>query len=438
MRTATPTSPQPSRTVAFKTIGCRLNQAETATITGHFTAAGYTPVAFGAPCDIAVIHGCTITRAAESESLQSARRAKRTNPDAIVILAGCPAETMKDSIPADTADMVIGQNGKLTLPALLHSLHPDRFPSPPPNTSTASPHFETKRAFIKIQDGCDFHCAYCIVPSARGAPTSRPLPDILQEARRAAATGFREIILTGANLGRYQHGTNSLDSLLHAIEAIPEVGRFRLGSVELTTAEHTVLDFMAHSAKLCHFLHLPLQSGDDTILHAMGRRYRVADYRRVAETAVSMIPHLGLGTDIIVGFPGEDDAAFANTVRLVDELPFSNLHVFPYSRRPGTRADAMPHQIPESVKKERVRVLMDLAESKRSRFARSFVGRNASILVERVEASGLRWGWTSEYLESRVSAPHATIGHLLPFTVSKTSGATLMGSALPETHRPYE
>jgi threonylcarbamoyladenosine tRNA methylthiotransferase MtaB len=438
MRTVHPSLNPPSRTVAFKTIGCRLNQAETAAITGHFTAAGYTAVEFGSPCDIAVIHGCAITRAAESESLQSARRAKRTNPDAIVILAGCPAETIKESIPADTADLVIGQNGKLALPALLHTLHPTRFPAPPPDISKACPHFETKRAFIKIQDGCDFHCAYCIVPAARGAPRSRPLPDILQEARLAVATGFREIILTGANLGRYQNGTDTLASLLQAIDAIPEIGRFRLGSVELTTAEHTVLDFMARSTKLCRFLHLPLQSGDDPILNAMGRRYRVADYRRVAETAVSRIPHLGLGTDIIVGFPGEDDAAFANTVRLVDELPFSNLHVFPYSRRPGTRADAMPHQIPEAVKKERVRILMDLAESKRSRFAKSFVGRNACILVERREASGLLWGWTSEYLEARVSSPLATIGQLLPFTVNEASGATLTGPALPVTHHPHE
>lgn len=415
----------------MKTIGCRLNQAETASITGHFTAAGYTIVPFGDPCDVAVIHGCTITQAAESESLQLARRAKRANPDAIVILAGCPAEARVPRPGDAPADLVIGQQGKLALPALLHSLYPGRFPPAPAGAGSAPPRFETKRAFIKVQDGCDFHCAYCIVPAARGAPRSRPLPDIVREARHAAATGFRELVLTGANIGRYRDGNHTLESILTAIDAIPEVGRFRLGSLELTTAETGVLDFMTLSSRLCRFLHMPLQSGDDRILSAMGRRYKSADYRRVVHDAAARIPGIGIGTDIIVGFPGEDDAAFAHTVRLVDELPLSNLHVFPYSRRPGTRADAMPGQIPDAVKKERVRILMKLAESKRTRFAQSFAGRHACILAEKHEAGGWAWGWTAEYLEARVYAPGAAVGDLLVFTVDRIHGTTLIGAAAP-------
>lgn len=418
-----------SKTVAFKTIGCRLNQAETAAITGRFTAAGYTPVDFGAPCDVAVIHGCAITQAAESESLQSARRAKRANPDAIVILTGCPVETMEGSLIENTADLIIGQSGKMALPHLLHSLHPDRFPSPPPNTANAAPFFETKRAFIKIQDGCDFKCAYCIVPAARGLPHSRPLPDIVKEARHAACTGFRELILTGANLGRYQNASDTLATLLPAIESIPEVGRFRLGSVELTTAEKIIMQFMGTSSKLCRFLHLPLQSGDDRILASMGRRYNSDTFHRVLADIASYLPGVGLGTDVIVGFPGEDDSAFENTLRLVHALPFSNIHVFPYSRRPGTRADAMPHQVHDAVKKERVGILMDIAKSKRAQFAQTFQGRDAAILVEKIDASGVAWGWTAEYFDAKVNAPDARIGDLVNFTVDRISNSQLMGSA---------
>lgn len=427
-----PTQQSPSvhsKTVAFKTIGCRLNQAETAAITGHFTAAGYTPVDFGAPCDVAVIHGCAITQAAESESLQSARRAKRANPEAMVILVGCPVETMEGPLLDNTADLIIGQSGKLALPHLLHSLHPDRFPAPPPTAANATPFFETKRAFIKIQDGCDFKCAYCIVPAARGLPRSRPLPDIVREARHAACTGFRELILTGANLGRYQNAGDTLATLLPAIESIPEVGRFRLGSVELTTAEKIIVQFMAESSKLCRFLHLPLQSGDDRILASMGRRYNSDTFYRVVANIASHLPGVGLGTDVIVGFPGEDDSAFENTLRLVQALPFSNIHVFPYSRRPGTRANTMPHQVHDAIKKERVGILMDIANSKRAQFAQSFQGREAAILVEKIDANGLAWGWTAEYLDARVNAPEAMIGDLVNFTVNRTSHSKLMGSA---------
>lgn len=373
----------------------------------RFEAAGYQTVPFGTPADVTVIHGCAITGKAEHSSLYAARQAKRTRADTLVILAGCPAETLGETLRGDTSvDLTIGQSGKFTLPELLNRLHPDRFPAPPATTSSGpTPHFDTQRALIKVQDGCDFHCAYCIVPTARGVPHSRPMAEVLDEITRITQSGFREIILTGANLGRYEDGPHRLADLIRQVEAIPAVGRIRLSSIEITTAEQAIIEYMAGSSKLCHFLHIPLQSGDDGILKAMGRRYNTDTYRRTVTMAVEKMPFLGLGTDIIVGFPGENDRAFENTVRLVRELPFSNLHVFPYSRRTGTRADTMSGQVPESVKKERLHTLVEIGETKRRLFAERFVGRPVSVLIERVDADGTGHGWTGEYLEAKVTAP---------------------------------
>lgn len=417
--------------VAIKTIGCRLNTAESAAMAGSFVAAGYVTTRFGEPCDVAVVHGCAITQRAESESLQAIRRAKRAHSGSIVILAGCPGETLPDAIRSRSgADVIVGQAGKLALPIMLHQLFPARFPRPAPNNKTPEPHVETKRAYLKVQDGCDFHCAYCIVPMARGMPCSRPHDEILDDVQRLARAGFQEIVITGANLGCYgiERGTN-LPALLKDIDTTPGVGRFRLGSVEVSTVERSVADFMTAASRLCRFLHLPMQSGDDGILSAMGRRYDSAAYQRAAEHALARVPNLGLGTDIMVGFPGEDDRAFANTLKIVRDIPFGNLHVFPFSRRAGTRAASMARQVPETVKKERVRQLLDLAATKRKAFAGSFAGREATLLVEKVEPTGLAWGWTGEYIEAQVPAPDAKVGQLLTFIAAPSAGPCLTGRA---------
>jgi len=376
-------------------------------MTAHFSGAGYEAVPFGVPADVTVIHGCAITSKAEHSSLYAARQAKRIRPDTLVILAGCPAETLGKALNGNpNIDLTIGQGGKYAIPEMLNQLDPKRYPIPQaPHPTPTVPQFDTKRALIKIQDGCDFHCAYCIVPTTRGNPISRPIPVIRDEVLRVTDSGFSEIVLTGANLGRYEDGSRRLADLILNLESIPAVKRIRLSSIEITTTENAIIDHMAASTKLCHFLHIPLQSGDDRILAAMGRRYDSITYRRTIETSLSRIPDLGLGTDIIVGFPGEDSAAFGNTVTLVRELPFSNLHIFPYSQRSGTRADTMDNQIATSEKKERLRILTALGETKRQIFAERFVGQLVSILIERIDADGTGHGWTSQYLEARVSGP---------------------------------
>lgn len=400
-------------------------------MTARFALAGYSTVPFGSPSDVTVIHGCAITAKAEHSSLYAARQARRTRADTLVVLAGCPAETLGETLRGDASiDLTIGQAGKFTIPDLLHKLQPERFPAPIGATTPALPRFDTQRALVKVQDGCDFGCAYCIVPAARGKPRSRPIADILAEARRLAEAGFRELVLTGANLGVYAEGNRRLTDLLREVEALPGVERIRLSSIELTTSEREIIGHMAASTKLCHFMHLPLQSGDDRILAAMGRRYTATDFRRTVEKAVAAMPHVGLGTDLIVGFPGEDERAFSNTVSLVRDLPFSNLHVFPYSKRPGTRADAMPDQVPESLKKERLHRLVETGTAKRRVFATRFMGQTVSVLVERVDAHGAAHGWTGEYLEAVVTAPNLTPRQLVKMIVTTVEEATLHGQAV--------
>jgi threonylcarbamoyladenosine tRNA methylthiotransferase MtaB len=327
-------------------------------------------------------------------------------------------------------DLVVGQAAKPDLPALLHRVNPERFPAAPSPAAPEPPlpRFETTRALIKVQDGCGFGCAYCIVPRARGRPRSRPRAEILAEVRRLVDAGFREIVLTGANLGSYRDGEAGLPELTDRLEALPGLDRIRLSSIEITTAERAVIERMAASGKLCRFLHIPLQSGDDRILAAMGRRYTAAEYRRLIEYAAARVQPLGLGTDVIVGFPGEDGRAYRNTCALVDDLPFSNLHVFPYSRRPGTPAAEMPGQIPAPLARARVRELLILEARKRAAFAESFVGRRVEVLIERLEPDGTARGWTGEYLEVAVAGAGVRVNDLVTVAVTAAHGGGLRGA----------
>lgn len=391
-------------TVCFKTVGCRLNQAETARIAGQFEAAGYALAETEGPCDVAVINTCTITHVAERDCARWARRLRRAGART-VILAGCAVEHDGEGLQRITgADLIAGQAEKFNLPALLHrhlgiGSASDGTRTPP---IPSAPVFSSTRALVKVQDGCDFRCSYCIVPETRGTPHSLPLAEVLDEVKRLTDAGHREVTLTGANLGCYNATQHGLVRLLEAVEAVPGILRFRIGSIESTTVERAVIDFMAASRKLCRFLHLPLQSGDDGVLARMHRRYTAAQYRETVAYAAAQVPGLGLGTDIITGFPGETDAAFENTAALVRELPFSNLHVFPYSPRRGTPAATMPAQVREDVRKTRTAHLIALGNAKRLAFAQSFIGVPVSILAEHAGEPDVTVGWTEQYLPLRL------------------------------------
>jgi threonylcarbamoyladenosine tRNA methylthiotransferase MtaB len=421
--------------VAFKTVGCRLNQAETARIAAGFEIAGYSVVEFGAPADVCVIHTCTITGRAETTCLRLARGAKKDNPSTLVVLAGCAVEANREAILGNPAvDFAIGQKEKFDLPRILaERLHGDsEATANDPTTSTGNlpvqaiaPLFSTTRALVKVQDGCDFCCSYCIVPQVRGTPTSRPMADIQREVEMLARKGFKEIVITGANLAAYSHSGSNLVDVLVLLETLEGIERIRLSSIESSTVQRAVIEFMAGSEKLCRYLHLPLQSGDDGILAAMGRRYTSAQYRKLVEFAAGTMPLIGLGTDIIVGFPGETDEAFKNTCSLVMDLPFNNFHVFPYSIRPGTHAATLPDQLPREIKKERAAELIAIGNSKRRQFALEFLTRPVSALVERLRTDGVATGWTGEYLEARLQMDGLGENDIANFTPSVIDGVIL-------------
>ena len=400
---------------AFKTVGCRLNQAETAAMAARFEAAGYRMVPFGDPADVVVVQSCTVTRTAERKSVRFARAAKRLPGNPFVVIAGCaPQVDASRALLESGADMAATQAQKLNLPALLpFSVAPPRSDNSPNPTV---PRFDTVRALVRVQDGCSFGCAYCIVPRARGPSTSRPFTEILTEAEHLVDGGFKELVLTGANLGSYHDDAGRrLWHILEAMERIPGLRRLRLSSIELSQQERVVVDYMADSSKLCRYLHIPMQSGDDGILSAMGRRYTSAQYRSFVEYAVRKIGVIGIGTDIIVGFPGETKSAFDNTHRMINELPFSRLHVFPYSSRPGTRAESLTDDIDETTKRSRVLKLIETGLAKRRRFAALLSQREVEVLVESHDADGCGRGWTEEYVPTLFPAPAPAVNEIIRF-----------------------
>ncbi len=393
-----------------------------------FEMAGFAIQPYGVASDVCVIHGCTITARAEHDSLRLARSIKRRYPQSFVIIAGCVAEIGGAAARrAAAADLAVGQADKFNLPARLA-----RYGFPVPTLGpTVPPRFETTRALVKIQDGCEFGCAYCIVPAARGPCRSRPKEEIILEIKRLVdESGFREVVLSGANIGCYDDRGTSLVDLLEQVEKQTGVTRIRLSSIEPTTIERPLLDFMAGSPKLCRFLHLPLQSGCDAILARMGRRYTLRQYRDIIEYAVRKIDLIALGTDLIAGFPGEDAAAFKAGEDFVASLPFSLLHVFSYSPRPLTPAADLPGPVGDLDKQGRTARLIELGQRKRKEFAQRWIGREVQVLVETAGDSGPRSGWTGEYLPARIEGPPPPLNSLALLRPHKIEGELLIGTVL--------
>lgn len=425
--------------VSFKTIGCRLNQAETATMTAEFIRHGYEVVQFGGPCDAAIIHTCAVTLKAERDCMRYARMARRAGDSTIVILAGCAVEIAGTNLLARTGAHILADNKtKYNLPAVIDAFRQSATHAPLAAVSAEpaikedhdpTPVFNNIRAIVKVQEGCDFFCSYCIVPFTRGRPESRNLNEILDEIRRLAGTGYREVVLSGVNLGCYSDGTNKLPHLLEQIEAIEGIERIRLSSIELSTAEREVIDCIAKSEKICRYIHLPVQSGDDGILREMGRKYSSQDFRKLVDYLAAKIPAPGLGTDVIVGFPGETIHAFHNTYNLLSDLPFANIHVFTFSPRPGTKAAGMKDSVVPEEKKQRSLKLLELAKQKKKAFADRFINKTTTVLIESIDSHHIGRGWTSEYVDCRVRGQGLQINKLLDFTPSSAQESCLHGHA---------
>ncbi len=422
---------------SLHTIGCRLNQAETALLGDQLRSRGYDLVEFGRPADLVVVNTCSVTDNAEADCRSLIRRIRRASPDAFVAVTGCYAQTGADALrQMEGIDLIVGTQYKMDLPRHLTSL--ERRPAPEVlHTRTVSRddftiggvgEYEGTRANLKVQDGCDFMCAFCIIPFSRGHERSRRPDDLLREAEGLVARGHRELVVTGVNVGRYSCEGRSLDDVIGLLEDVPGLARIRISSIEPTTISDRLLERMAGPSKLCRYLHVPLQSGDDGILAAMNRRYQAKEYAAFIEKAVRMVPDLGLGTDLMVGFPGETDAAFANTRALAADLPFAYFHVFSYSPRRGTVALKRPGRVPTKTVKARSAELCALSRAKRMAFYHRHMGWTVSVLFETRNQSGLFTGLTDNYIRVGVPAEADLNNQLRPVRLTGAMDGLALGA----------
>ena len=402
-------------TASIFTLGCRLNQADSALIADLLTRAGYDLVEWNETADVVVINGCVVTATAGQKTRQAVRAARKRCPDACIVLVGCAASLEKDT-PNLPADLILDNSRKNELlshlpatPSTLSTRSISSKPSANFSESGTGLYTDRTRANLKVQEGCDFFCSYCIVPHVRGKPRSRDWNDVLREARELIGRGHRELVLTGVNLGTYNDNGRDLADLIRAIADLPGEFRIRLGSVEPIPVVRRVVDVMAELApRVCRFLHLPLQYGEDTILNAMNRRYTTAEFQGHAEYALEKIDGLCLGTDLIVGFPGETETEFAKSANFIKNIPWGNMHVFRFSPREGTPAAKRKNEMPNGkVAAERSREIEKIYTEKLEEFKCSQLGKTLPVLIESQTESGESLGWSDNYLEFEIQGTFA-------------------------------
>ena len=402
---------------ALHNLGCKVNAYETEAMQQILEEAGYEIVPFSEYADVYVINTCSVTNMADRKSRQMLHRAKKQNPDAIVVGAGCYVQTKEaQALVDESIDIVIGNNKKHELVPLLREYEASHrkmacvadinHEKQAYEELSLSRTAEHTRAFIKVQDGCNQFCTYCIIPFARGRVRSRELPDVLQEIRTLAKSGYREVVLTGIHLSPC--GVGNGESLLHLIESVHElegIERIRLGSLEPRIVTDAFAKRLSELPKICPHFHLSLQSGCDTVLSRMNRRYDTAEYEVGCALLRRYFEHPAITTDVIVGFPGETDEEFETTERYLERIHFYEMHIFQYSRREGTKAAAMPDQVPEAVKKERSEKLLALGHRMSEEFRRYYLGRQVTALLEEEFLyDGKRYytGYTKEYVKVAV------------------------------------
>ena len=395
---------------AFMTLGCKVNQYETETMEGLFRQAGYEVVPFSERADVYIVNTCSVTSLGEKKSRQLIRRAQRLNPEAVLTVTGCYAQLNPAEIARiDGVRLVIGNQGRENIVKLCEQAATIPGPITVVDDIMQAKQFEDiplfgvpqrTRAFLKIQEGCQNFCTYCIIPYTRGPLRSRPLESVKRETAKLVKAGFKEIVLTGIHLGAYGRdleGNITLADAAREVLRFPEIRRLRLGSLESVELSPDLFELIRSDERFAKHLHLPLQAGAEEILHRMNRHYDKAEFLSLIQNVEREIPGVAISTDIIVGFPGETEAMFAESLEYVAKLNFMRMHIFPYSKREGTPAAAMPDQVPEAVKHERVKRMQELAEKKAAEYLRQFIGKTLSVLIE-TENGGIWDGLTGNYI----------------------------------------
>lgn len=429
--------------VALHNLGCKVNAYETEAMQQMLEAAGYEIVPFAPGADVYVINTCTVTNIADRKSRQMLHKAKKMNPEAVVVAAGCYVQTGKEKAEKDPSiDLIIGNNKKQDLVWLLEQYRSDHRKRQETIDMNHTKEYEElridrteehTRAYIKVQDGCNQFCTYCMIPFARGRVRSRKTADVAAEVQRLARSGCQEIVLTGIHLSSYgierkEDGENLL-TLIKAVHQVEGIARIRLGSLEPGIITEEFAREISALPKVCPHFHLSLQSGCTETLKRMNRRYTAREYRERCDILRKYYPAPALTTDVITGFPGETDEEFEQSRAFVDSIGFYETHIFPYSKREGTKAAVMPDQLPESVKKARSRQLIALGERHKMEYMSQFVGKEVEVLFEeQQEIEGLMYwtGHTMEYLKVAVSSCENLENKLVRVKTEKIYGGELL------------
>lgn len=425
-----------SKRASVHTIGCRLNQSESALIADRLRDAGYRVVPFGETADLGIINTCTVTREADAKSRQAVRAFIRKNPAAYTAVVGCYSQLgFKTLADIQGIDLIVGTQEKLNVldyvtqkknetPLIVRDrIERDDFSIP-----TTGKHSRIQRTNLKLQDGCDFMCSFCAIPFARGRARSRAFANLMEEARQLSEQGVREIVLTGVNLGMYRQEGRTLVDVLDALSELAGIARIRISSIEPTTIPEAVLERMAApDHPLVPHLHIPVQSGSDRILGLMRRRYTRGEYQQFIEYAAIRVPDICIGTDLMVGFPGETDRDFQATAHLLAEGPIAYAHVFKYSERHNTLAARMSEKVDSRTQDRRSGMLRDLSRMKRRAFHDRFVGKTIEVLFE-TERNGFWVGHTGNYIRVMVRCSKQLTNQIKSVRLEHASGECVAGS----------
>lgn len=442
-------------TVAFYTLGCKVNFYDTEAIWQLFKNEGYEQVDFEQTADVYVINTCTVTNTGDKKSRQIIRRAVRRNPDAIVAVTGCYAQTSPAEILAiPGVDLVIGTQSRDQILPLVKQYREERQPINAVRNIMKTREFEEldvpdfadrTRAFLKIQEGCNNFCTFCIIPWSRGLMRSRKPDSVIKQAHMLVEAGYKEIVLTGIHTGGYGEDIQDYDlaDLLRDLDRVEGLKRIRISSIEASQITDKVIEVLKSSDKMCRHLHVPLQAGDDAVLARMRRKYTTAEFGEKIEKLHRALPGVAITTDIIVGFPGETEEMFRRGYEFMERMQFAEMHVFPYSKRTGTPAARMEDQIDEEVKNERVHELIDLSERMQLAYAEKFVGHTLEVIPERTYKgapdSGLMMGYSDNYINLVFPGTEAMIGQVCKVKLTDAgvneSKGELISVAAPEIRK---
>lgn len=441
------------RTVAFHTLGCKLNFSETSTIKRQFENAGYGIQSFEDGADMYVINTCSVTDFADRKCRYEVRRALKHNPDAKIIVIGCYAQLKPQEIAnIEGVDLVLGAAEKFEILKYIDGLSGAESKGMvvagevnQANTFVDSYSFgDRTRSFLKVQDGCDYKCSFCTIPQARGASRSDTIQNVIKNASEIARKGIKEIVLTGVNLGDFGNGTDVIEGtkpkkealfidLIQALDLVEGIERYRISSIEPNLLTDEIIEFVTQSKRFVPHFHIPLQSGSDKTLKEMRRRYKREVYQSRVEKIKSLMPHACIGVDVIVGFPGETEEDFLESYQFINELNVSYLHVFTYSERANTHAETIDQPVDMAIRRDRNEMLRILSEKKKRAFYTQYQGNIRNVLFERSKNEDIMHGFTDNYLKVELPLDESLINTIAPVQLNKITKKGLFEATLSTT-----